>query len=569
MVAPWPNARIRRKSGFRSADAPDVNPPDHHEHWLVHRTDTGEQRHRLAAPGTVRIGRSVGSDVLLAHPAVSREHAVLEWTADSRAGGAWRITDRGSASGTRVNGVAMQAHRSLVLEPGDRVSIGPLEFDYLRRVTADAPTVIARIDAPQREHIEPVQPAALEAAHLDAVVAAGVAIHAAQDERAVADAAVDAIARASGFADVAFVGPHLTSDGQFHVVSGRGSATAAPRLSRSVLARARLGAVIVSDAGGVADSHRTLADLRVSRVVCVPVELGTRFHGLIYLADGGAFRTPLEPVAALVRSVAAVAALAIANIERLRTTARLEAEHRAMFDGTMQALIATIDAKDPYTRGHSARVAEFAHLLAVNAGLTAADAERARLCGLVHDIGKIGVSEEVLRKPGKLTDEEFLQIAAHPVIGHDILRGIPQMADVLPGVLCHHEKWAGGGYPHRIAGEEIPLLGRIIAIADAIDAMTTSRTYRGARPMTDAIAEITRCAGTHFDPRLAAVAASIDRRALQGIVGLHVFGPTPAASPAAAQMTCGAPAPCTDTAGTTDTKLLLDARQDDRTRRTA
>jgi len=136
-------------------------------------------------------------------------------------------------------------------------------------------------------------------------------------------------------------------------------------------------------------------------------------------------------------------------------------------------------------------------------------------------------------------------------------------------VLCHHEKWAGGGYPHRIAGEEIPLLGRIIAIADAIDAMTTSRTYRGARPMTDAVAEITRCAGTHFDPRLAAVAASIDRRALQGIVGLHVFGPTPAASPAAAQMTCGAPAPCTDTAGTTDTKLLLDARQDDRTRRTA
>ncbi|NBQ13876.1 MAG: HD domain-containing protein, partial [Proteobacteria bacterium] len=433
----------------------------------------------------------------------------------------------------------------------------------------DAPTVIARIDAPQRERIEPVQPAALEAAHLDAVVAAGAAIHAAHDERAVADAAVDAIARASGFADVAFVGPELASDGQFHVISGRGAATAAPRLSRSVLARARLGAVIVSDAGGVADSHRTLADLRVSRVVCVPVELGTRFYGLIYLADGGAFRTPLEPVAALVRSVAAVSALALANIERLRTTARLEAEHRAMFDGTMQALIATIDAKDPYTRGHSARVAEFAHLLAVNAGLTTADAERARLCGLVHDIGKIGVSEEVLRKPGKLTDEEFLQIAAHPVIGHDILRGIPQMADVLPGVLCHHEKWAGGGYPHRIAGEEIPLLGRIIAIADAIDAMTTSRTYRGARPMTDAIAEITRCAGTHFDPRLAAVAASIDRRALQGIVGLHVFGPTPAASPAAAQMTCGASAPCTDTAGTTDTKFLLDARQDDRTRRTA
>ena len=141
MVAPWPNARIRRKSGFRSADGPDVNPSVHHEHWLVHRTDAGDQRHRLECPGTVRIGRAVGSDVLLAHPSVSREHAVLEWTPDARSGGSWRITDRGSASGTRVNGVALQAHRSLVLEPGDRVSIGPLQFDYLRRVTADASPV--------------------------------------------------------------------------------------------------------------------------------------------------------------------------------------------------------------------------------------------------------------------------------------------------------------------------------------------------------------------------------------------------------------------------------------------
>jgi hypothetical protein len=138
-------------------------------------------------------------------------------------------------------------------------------------------------------------------------------------------------------------------------------------------------------------------------------------------------------------------------------------------------------------------------------------------------------------------------------------------------VLHHHEKWAGGGYPHRIGGEEIPLLGRIIAIADAIDAMTTSRTYRGARPMTDAVAEITRCAGTHFDPRLAAVAASIDRRALQGIVGLHVFGP-PAAMQASAMQ--GATMPSSrdgesSPIGTTDSKFHLDARQDDRTRRTA
>jgi HD-GYP domain-containing protein (c-di-GMP phosphodiesterase class II) len=143
----------------------------------------------------------------------------------------------------------------------------------------------------------------------------------------------------------------------------------------------------------------------------------------------------------------------------------------------------------------------------------------------VHDIGKIGVAEDVLRKPGKLTAEEFRAIAAHPVTGHEILRGIPQMSDVLPGVLHHHERWAGGGYPHGIAGETIPALGRLISVADALDAMTTSRTYRSARPMADAVAEIVRCAGTHFDPGLARVVAEIDRRALQAVVGLHVFAP--------------------------------------------
>ena len=297
------------------------------------------------------------------------------------------------------------------------------------------------------------------------------------------------------------------------------------RLSRSVVARAQFGPVVVSDACDAAAQHQTLAGMQLSRVVCVAVELGDRTYGFLYLADGGAFRAPLEPVAALVRAIASVAALAFANLERLRTTSRLEAEHRAMFDGTMQALIASIDAKDPYTRGHSARVAEFAHLIAVAAGMSPADADRARLCGLVHDIGKIGVPESVLCKAGKLDDEEFRQIAQHPVTGHEILRGIPQMADVLPGVLHHHERWSGGGYPHGIAGEEIPVLGRLIAVADAIDAMTTSRTYRSARPMAAAVEEIVRCSGTQFDPGFAKVVAELDRRALQAVVGLHVFAP--------------------------------------------
>ena len=523
MVARPGIAEEARKTGFPAADAPRVTAPDRHEHWLTLTLEGRRQRHALRAPGIVRIGRGEGNCIVLGNPAVSREHAHLEW-AEAPAGGAWRVTDRGSASGTFVNGEPVRPWRSAILMPGDRLGIGPLSFNYQRRAPEDPATVVTRIDPGADERIDLLQPAALEASHLEAVVAAGEAIHAAADERAVAEAAVGAIARASGFSDVAFVRAGQGSM-DFEVIAASGRAADRLRLSRSVLARARFGPVVVSDAAREGDRHRTLAELRIERVVCVAVEVGRRCHGFIYLADGGAFRAALEPVAALVRAVASVSALAMANLERLRTTERLEAEQCAMFDGTLQALIAAIDAKDPYTRGHSARVAEFATMIALRAGLSPAEADRVRLCGLVHDIGKIGVSEDVLRKPGKLTDEEFRHVAAHPVTGHDILRGIPQMADVLPGVLHHHERWDGRGYPHRIAGDAIPLLGRIIAVADALDAMTTSRTYRAARPMAEAVDEIARCAGTHFDPVLAGIVATMDRALLQGVVGLHVFGP--------------------------------------------
>ena len=491
--------------------------------WLVSRTRDAEVRHCLRPPGPVRIGRSAADGVLVAHPAVSREHAVLEWTPGAH-GGSWRISDCGSASGTSVNGVALLPRRSLALEPGDRIALGPVVLDLVARPDADSETVIARIDPQGAERIDAVSATALDAQHLEAVLEAGASIHAAADPAQVAEAAVDALARASGFTDVACVMLEAGS-GAHHVLAARGRGADHVRLSSSVLARARFGPVVVSDALGARDAHRTLARMDIARVVCVPVELGTRLFGLLYVADGGRFRTPLEPVATLARSIASVAALALAGLERLHMTERLEAEQRAMFDGTMQALIASIDAKDPYTRGHSARVADFAHMIAAAAGLPAAERERARLCGLVHDIGKIGVPESVLRKPGRLTAEEFALVAAHPVTGHDILRGIPQITDILPGVLHHHERFAGGGYPHGISGERIPLLGRLIAVADALDAMTTSRTYRGARPVADALAEIERCSGTHFDPAFARAVASIDRRQLQAVVGLHVMGP--------------------------------------------
>ncbi len=196
-------------------------------------------------------------------------------------------------------------------------------------------------------------------------------------------------------------------------------------------------------------------------------------------------------------------------------------DQHAMFLGTLRALTSSIDAKDPYTRGHSERVAFLAQRLAQAAGLDESAAERVWICGLVHDVGKIGVPEAVLRKPGSLTDEEFRLIQAHPEIGHRILKDIPQLADVLPGVLHHHERWDGRGYPGGVRGEDIPRLARLIALADSFDAMSSDRTYRGAMPRDRALEEIVRCAGAQFDPALTPLFVGLDFSGFDDMVRRH------------------------------------------------
>ncbi|MEO1007662.1 MAG: HD domain-containing phosphohydrolase [Planctomycetota bacterium] len=181
-----------------------------------------------------------------------------------------------------------------------------------------------------------------------------------------------------------------------------------------------------------------------------------------------------------------------------------------MFMGVVGSLTAAIDAKDAYTKGHSERVAWGARELARALGHDEHTCERVHLAGLLHDIGKIGVPEAVLTKKGRLTEGEFDLIKKHPRIGYDILRGIPSLEDVLPGVLHHHEKWNGKGYPTGAAGEEISLFGRLLAVPDVFDALSSDRAYRKALPREEVIAEIQRCSGSHFDPRMARAFLDLD-----------------------------------------------------------
>ncbi len=172
---------------------------------------------------------------------------------------------------------------------------------------------------------------------------------------------------------------------------------------------------------------------------------------------------------------------------------------------SIQTLRYTVEAKDSYTRGHSDRVSEFSVLIGKYLGLSEEEIKTLRIGGLFHDIGKIGVPDSILLKDGKLTDDEYSEIKNHPTIGAHILSTATIFQNIIPIVKHHHEKYDGFGYPGKLKGEEIPYFARITAVADTFDAMTSKRTYRDALPLDTVIAEITRCKGTQFDPKIADV----------------------------------------------------------------
>ena len=169
----------------------------------------------------------------------------------------------------------------------------------------------------------------------------------------------------------------------------------------------------------------------------------------------------------------------------------------------VQALAASVDAKDRYTHGHSSRVAEYSREIARRAGFSRTEQDDIYMAGLLHDVGKIGISDAIINKPAKLTDEEYAAIKTHPAVGAEILKKITDLPWLVVGARWHHERYDGRGYPDGLAGEAIPEIARIIAVADTYDAMTSNRSYRGSMPQERVRAEIERCKGSQFDPAFA------------------------------------------------------------------
>lgn len=183
-------------------------------------------------------------------------------------------------------------------------------------------------------------------------------------------------------------------------------------------------------------------------------------------------------------------------IERLKESAE---ENRELFVGSIRMLAAAIDEKDPYTRGHSGRVAKYSTLIGRELGLNPEDLDTLRISALLHDVGKIGVEDRVLKKPGALTPEEFDLMKQHTVKGANIMRPVSQLKNMLPGIELHHEHMDGRGYPYGLQGPQIPMMARIIGVADTLDAMTTNRPYQSAMDLDYALGKIKALSGSKFD----------------------------------------------------------------------
>ena len=250
-------------------------------------------------------------------------------------------------------------------------------------------------------------------------------------------------------------------------------------------------------------------DKRLVSFCSVPLRVRDRVVGALNAYSYTPGRTFTEGQRKMLAVLASRAAVSIENARLYEDLVRrnddlaqanlsLEENFRTTLIGFAQAL----EEADRYTRGHSERVSFYASLTAEGLGFNEAEQAKVVQAGLMHDIGKIGIRYEKLNKPGKLTPEELAMFRTHPAKGKRILEPMPFMWELIPGAYCHHEHYDGAGYPAGTMGDNIPLTGRIVSVADTYDAMTSDRAYRRALPHASAIAELERCAGSQFDPRI-------------------------------------------------------------------
>lgn len=476
------------------------------------------------------VGRSSESDLQLLDLGVSRFHCVVEGQADGLS-----VTDLNSSNSTLVNG---QPIKRQVLAEGDEIGIGPVTLlvkeiaDVGRPVAGDLfaetaqtesrlvrsadPAATALLRPVPEEPGEPDDQAALSltsvanavsatrghrvARDLAALYRIGNAIHAEESTERLLATVLDTVLGVV-HAERAFLVLVDAPTGELRPAlsrapSGAPSGDALPMSRPIVRECVERGVAVLSPDLTAEERPREGAEPAagpVRSVLCVPLSVGAEVLGAVYV-DAAADPAPFgEDDLELLTAIARQAGLALHRTQLIDGLERL-------FLGAIETLVATVEAKDIYTYGHSARVSKRARLTAERLGRPHEEVEQIKIAGLLHDIGKIGIPESILRKPDRLTEEEWAYVRSHPQIGETIIRqmGSERLTEVERLVRHHHERLDGKGYPDGLAGDAIPFGARVLAVADSYDAMTSNRPYRTPFSSDDAAAELRRCVGQQF-----------------------------------------------------------------------
>lgn len=475
------------------------------------------------------IGRSSECEIRIEDQKVSRRHCIVE-----NDGFEIRVIDLGSANKTYINGNAIEKG---VLESGDLLAVGSHVFECRIKPEAEVTglgeatlgfregntvTVLRKVvDTQYTEFLAEQPPDSvkledLQRAQRNLATAYNVSkiLAKARDLRSLFDGVIDSIFQTIPADRAALLLPKQEGKEELEIVASRSrieGQVGGITVSRTVVKDVLENGVSTLSRDATADARyregESIIAQNIRSVLCAPMATDDRILGVLY-ADSrslaGAFsETDLE-LFALIGNQAGV------GIHRSQLMEELE---RFFFE-TIRAIVATVDAKDGYTHRHSERVAEFAVRIAGEVGMSKEEIDVVKLSGLLHDVGKIGVPETILNKPGKLTNEEFDEIKKHPLHGVNILSHIknPKFKAILPGVRNHHEKWDGTGYPDGLTGENIPFLGRLLAVADVLDALSSDRIYRKGMGLDKTMEIIQKDAGTHFDPQIAKAASALHTR---------------------------------------------------------
>jgi HD-GYP domain-containing protein (c-di-GMP phosphodiesterase class II) len=491
---------------------------------------------------THTIGRMPQCEIQIEDEAVSRKHCALQTL-----NGEVLVTDLRSANGTFVNEARIEATRIM---PGDQLRIGSTVLECrtaaARRAAPSVTLEMADEEDTGRTTVirKRFDPGKLEwLAQQPAQEKEGEVLTRAQRYLATVHHVSDQLSRARDveglFESIVSSVLDVTSADRAALLLRRESPAgqqvelAAARTRPGPTAQGHFGVsrTVVNDVlnkGVSTHTHDAVADERyasgesvilqqIRSVMCAPLRTTETILGALYV-DSHSTSTFSEADLELLAASGNQAGIALHR-------ARLLADLERLFLDMVRTIAATIDAKDGYTHRHSERVAAFSERLGVALGLSKNELEIVELSALLHDVGKIGVPDSILNKPGKLTSEEFEEMKRHPVHGARILSNIQstRVSALLPGVKYHHERWDGSGYPDGLKGHDIPLLGRLLGVADFLDALTSARSYRGPMTLDQTIEMIQEGAGVHFDPVIADAAIALHGRG--ELVLPHAPGP--------------------------------------------